>query len=134
MIRPRSLSVCCVFIAWIINAIFLHAQEPSRLVTQTIDETKLAALHGNVHPLAQRHYDLGSVSSEVPAKRLLVLLGRPAEQELALTQYLSEVHAHGSQQYHHWLTPEQFGARFGPSDSDIQVVSEWLTKDMFTGK
>jgi hypothetical protein len=135
MIRARSLRLCCVFISWIINAIFLHAQESSRLVTQTIDETKLTGLHGNVHPLVQRRYDLGSVSREVPAKRVLLLLGRPAERDLGLSQYLNEVHGRGSQQYHHWLTPEQFGTRFGPSDSDIQVVCEWLsTKGFQTGR
>lgn len=61
-----------------------------------------------------------------PPEDYFCCLSRPAEQELALTQYLNEVHAQGSQQYHHWLTPEQFGTRFGPSDPDIQVVPEWL--------
>jgi subtilase family serine protease len=109
----------------------LHAQAPSRLVTKPVDETRLVTLRGNVHPLAQARYDLGAVSPEVPAKRMLLLLGRPSEQETALARYLKDVHTPGSASYHQWLTPEEFGKRFGPVDSDIEAVSGWLSDKGF---
>src|SRR5262249_114656 len=28
--------------------------------------------------------------------------------------------------YHKWLTPDGFGAQFGPADQDLQVVTGWL--------
>jgi subtilase family serine protease len=31
-----------------------------------------------------------------------------------------------SPNFHKWLTPEQFGRQFGPSDQDIQTVTSWL--------
>ena len=37
-----------------------------------------------------------------------------------------------SPSYHQWLTPEQFGARFGLSSSDLAKVSAWLTSQGFT--
>ena len=104
-----------------------QAQIQSRLVTQPIDETKLVTLHGNVHPLAQPRYDLGAASPDAPARRLLLLLHRTAEKEATLAQYMKDVHTIGSPAYHKWLTPEQFGERFGPEDSDVRAVADWLS-------
>src|ERR1700740_2840176 len=38
-----------------------------------------------------------------------------------------------SPQFHAWLTPQQFGQQFGPADSDVQAVKNWLTSQGFTG-
>lgn len=105
-----------------------YSQAPaSLLVTKPIDEVNLVTLHGNVHPLAEARYDVGAASSSMPAKRLLLLLNRPTDREAALAEYMQDVHAPGSATHHQWLTPEEFGARFGPADSDIQQVSGWLS-------
>ena len=108
------------------------AQNPATpLVTEPIDEAKLVTLHGNVHPLAQARYDLGAASASVPARRLLLLLNRPADREAALAQYMQDVHNLGSATYHQWITPEQFGARFGAADSDIHTVTSWINAKGF---
>ncbi|MGO9086092.1 MAG: protease pro-enzyme activation domain-containing protein [Terriglobales bacterium] len=112
-------------------AIPIWAQGPSRLVTAPIDESRLITLRGNVHPLAQARYDLGSASASAPTGRLLLLLNRPDKQEAALDQYLRDVHTSGSAAYHQWITPQQFGFRFGPADSEIQAVSAWLSAKGF---
>jgi subtilase family serine protease len=31
-----------------------------------------------------------------------------------------------SPNYHKWLTPDEFGSEFGPSDQDIQTVTSWI--------
>src|SRR5204863_7037334 len=33
--------------------------------------------------------------------------------------------------FHKWLTPQEFGEQFGPADSDIQAVTDWLTSQGF---
>jgi subtilase family serine protease len=109
-------------------AVSLRAQLPAQpFVTTAIDEAKLVTLPGNVHPLAQSRYDLGAVPDSTAANRILLLLNRPAGREAALQQFMKDVHTRGSASYHQWLTPEQFGERFGPNDSDIQQVSGWLS-------
>jgi hypothetical protein len=114
-------------------AVSARAQAPANpLITEPIDETQLVVLHGNVHPLAQARYDVGAVPDSFPAERLLLLLNRPAERETQLQQFLLDVHAPGSASYHQWLTPEQFGERFGPADSDVQTVVGWLTSHGFS--
>ena len=64
--------------------------------------------------------------------RMLVLLGPSAEQEKRLERFLDSQHDKSAPEYHHWLTPEQFGASFGPSQQDIHTVRTWLEQQGFT--
>ena len=36
-----------------------------------------------------------------------------------------------SPNYHKWLTPEQFGKEFGPTDADMQTITSWLQSHGF---
>jgi subtilase family serine protease len=62
---------------------------------------------------------------------MILLLNRPPEREAALQQFLQDAHTRGSASYHKWLTPEQFGAQFGPADADIQTAAGWLSSHGF---
>jgi hypothetical protein len=109
------------------------AQTPATpLITAPIDETQVVVLHGNVHPLAQARYDVGAVPDSFPAERLLLLLNRPAEKESELRRFLHDVHTPGSASYHQWVTPQQFGERFGPAESDVQAALDWLRSHGFS--
>src|SRR5690349_1389957 len=103
---------------------------PAR-ITQAIDETQLVRLKGNVHPLARPEFDRGVVPDGTPMNRMLLLLQRSPEQEAALQQLMTEQMSKDSPNFHKWLTPAQFGAQFGPSDADIQVVTDWLSSRGF---
>jgi Pro-kumamolisin, activation domain/Bacterial Ig-like domain (group 3) len=103
---------------------------PAR-ITQAIDETQLVRLKGNVHPLAQARFDQGGVSDGTPMNRMLLLLQRSPEQEAALQQLMLEQQTKGSADYHKWLTPQEFGRRFGPADADIQTITQWLSSQGF---
>jgi subtilase family serine protease len=95
--------------------------------------TGLVTLRGSVHPLTRTATDQGAVSGSFAANRLLLLLNRPPEREAALQQFLRDAHTPGSPSYHQWLTPEQFGRQFGPSDAQIRNASGWLTAQGFSG-
>lgn len=110
----------------------LYSQTASRLVTKPIDNANRVTLHGNVHPLAQALYDRGAVPDAARAERVLLLLNRPAEREAGLQQFLRDVHTRGSASYHHWLTPREYGQRFGSADSDIQTAESWLQSQGFS--
>jgi hypothetical protein len=103
----------------------------SRLVTQPIDETRVVRLQGSVHPLTKAGNDRGAVPDAMPAGRIVLLLSRPAEQEMALQQFLKDIHNRRSANYHKWITPEQFGEQFGPTDTDIQTAVSWLQSHGF---
>jgi subtilase family serine protease len=104
---------------------------PAR-ITQAIDEKRLIILYGNVHPLARAEFDQGAVADGQPLKRILLLLQRSPDQEASLRQLLDDQQSKSSENYHAWMTPEQFGKQFGLADADLQVVTQWLTSQGFT--
>ncbi|HWY42092.1 MAG TPA: protease pro-enzyme activation domain-containing protein [Candidatus Sulfotelmatobacter sp.] len=109
------------------------AQTPKRLVTQAVDESQRVALRGNVHPWARAEFDQGTIADAQPVNRIYLLLNRGAEQQIALDKIMQEQVDASSPNFHKWLTPEQYGAQFGPSDEDVQAVKNWLGAQGFTG-
>ncbi len=103
---------------------------PSR-ISAAIDNTKLTTLHGNVHPMARAEYDRGAAPSSLPMEHMLLVLTRSAAQQGALETLLARQQDRSSPNYHQWLTPEQFGEQFGPSDQDIQKITAWLQSQGF---
>jgi subtilase family serine protease len=97
-----------------------------RRITQAVDEANLTTLKGNTHPLARPEFDQGEASASLPMARMLMVLQHSAEQDAALQILLNGQQTQGSANFHNWLTPQQYGAQFGPSDADIQAVSAWL--------
>jgi hypothetical protein len=71
------------------------------------------------------------VNESTPAERLLLVLNRPPEREAAFQQLLKDLYTPESASYHHWLTPEAIGQRFGPGDSDLDSVTGWLQASGF---
>ena len=88
-------------------------------------------LTGTIAGRAKRATDLGVAPA---GKRLGMSLrfSMTAAQEADLTQLLADQQNPASTSYHQWLTPEQFGARFGLSSADLAKVSAWLTSQGFT--
>lgn len=103
---------------------------PSR-ITQAVDETRLSLLRGNTHPLARAEFARGAAPPSLPMDRMMLVLKRSADQQAALQKLLDEQQDKSSLNYHKWLTPEQFGQQFGPSDQDIQTVTSWLQSHGF---
>jgi hypothetical protein len=101
-------------------------------VSEAVDDARRITLKGNMHPLARAEFDRGAVGESQPMKRILLLLKRSDDQEAALQDTLAKLQDKSSPMFHQWLTPEQFGARFGPADGDIQAVTDWLTRQGFS--
>jgi len=114
----------------------LHAQTTPSLVTnrltQPIDESSRITLKGMVHPLANARNDRGAAPDSMPLDRIQIVLKRSTDQEAALEQLIRDQHTPGSANYHKWLTPEQFGQQFGPSDQDIATLESWLASKGFS--
>jgi hypothetical protein len=64
---------------------------------------------------------------------MLLVLKRSAQQEAALLRLIERQQYKNSRDYHRWLTPHDFGVRFGPVDSDIAAVINWLVVNGFEG-
>jgi subtilase family serine protease len=130
---------CFFFIAWF-NCALSAAQTastataaavPRPLITQPVDDSQLTVLKGNTHPLARPLYDMGKAPADLPTNRMLLVLKRSPEQEYALRKLLDDQQDKVSPNYHKWLTPEQYGKQFGPTDSDMQTIVLWLQSQGF---
>ncbi len=104
---------------------------PDRLV-RPIDENVRVKLAGTVHPLATKANDRGAISDGQKLDRLQIVLKRSDAQESELKQLIGDMHTPGSANYHKWLTPDDFGKRFGPSDADVAKVEGWLSSHGFS--
>jgi subtilase family serine protease len=104
---------------------------PHPLITQPVNESQLTILNGNTHPLARREFDLGTAPATLPMQRMLLVLKRSPEQESALKKLLDDQQDKSSPSYHKWLTPDEFGKQFGPTDTDIQTITSWLQSHGF---
>ena len=103
----------------------------SRLITQSVDEFNRVRLPGNTRPEANAQNDRGAVTDDLAMDHLLLQLRRPSAQEKALDEFLAQQQTQGSPNFHRWLTPEQFGAQFGPAKEDIEAVTSWLESHGF---
>ena len=108
-----------------------NARVASRL-TAPIVESSRVTLQGAVHPLANKANDRGLLPDGTKLERMQIVLKRSDEQESALKRMLNDLHSAGSASYHKWLTPEQFGKQFGPSDDDVAKLTSWLQSKGFT--
>lgn len=106
------------------------AQTPTRL-NRAIDNQQRMELKGNVRRQVKLAQDRGTAPPDLALNRMLLLLKRSPEQEAALQQLLVDQQVPSSPRYHQWLTPQQFGAQFGPAEADIATVTRWLTAEGF---
>src|SRR5664279_1495564 len=76
-------------------------------------------LSGHV-PAAVAH--LNAISAVPAATRLNLAIGLPLRNQAAMETLLKEISDPASPNYRHYLTPEQFTERFGPSQEDYERV------------
>jgi regulation of enolase protein 1 (concanavalin A-like superfamily) len=100
-------------------------------ITQGIDEANRVTLRGNTRPEAVLANDRGLVANGFPMEHMLLQLKRSSEQEQALEQFLKELHTAGSPNFHHWLTAQEFGERFGLAKPDLDLITAWLQSHGF---
>jgi subtilase family serine protease len=104
-----------------------HGAGPRRaLITQQIDETNRFMLKGNLRPEANALNDRGLAAEDLPMEHMLLQLQRSPEREQSLAQFESELYDPQSSNFHHWLTAEEFGSRFGVAPADRQKITGWL--------
>ncbi|HYW44647.1 MAG TPA: protease pro-enzyme activation domain-containing protein [Bryobacteraceae bacterium] len=103
----------------------LEGQVRPRL-PKIVDNSSVVRLTGTTHPLAIPANENGRAAADLPMDRMLLQLKSSPEQQAELDQLVAEQHDPSSPHYQEWLTPEQFGERFGPAREDLEVIAGWL--------
>ena len=95
-------------------------------VTGTVSDEVRTPLAGTAPFAAIAQSDLGALAGDTPLARMILLLQPSAAQSQALAELLAAQVDPSSPRYHRWLSPAEFGARFGVADDDVQAVTAWL--------
>ncbi|MGA9721470.1 MAG: protease pro-enzyme activation domain-containing protein, partial [Candidatus Binatus sp.] len=129
----KTLLCCAIFLAALAGyrQIAGAVSQPRALIAGTISDSSLVTLAGNTRPEATAANDRGAVAADLPMEHMLLQLRRAPEQEDALDKYLAEVEDPKSPNYHHWLTADEFGARYGLASEDLTAISNWLKSHGF---
>ena len=117
-----SLLIACLFLLAAPGA--LLAQQ-SR-IAGAIEDARRAILPGSVSPKAESRYDRGRVDPSFPIPFVTLTIKPSPAQQAALERLLDEQRDPASANYRRWLTPEQFGERFGLAPGDYAAVVWWL--------
>src|SRR5260370_15614927 len=80
-----------------------------------IDTDRIVALKGHIHPKAQPQYDQGPVEPSLELGYVTLSLKPSPGQQAALDRLLAQQQEPSSPSHHRWLTPEEYGDRFGLS-------------------
>ncbi|HLX71366.1 MAG TPA: S53 family peptidase, partial [Verrucomicrobiae bacterium] len=86
-------------------------------------------LHGHVPPAVARLQPRGLMSR---SEHLRLAIGLPLREQGALSNLFAAIYDPASPQFHHYLTPEQFTAQFGPSENDYRALQDFVTSHGLT--
>ena len=106
--------------------------QPQARLAAPIANTSRATLAGSQPPRARIARDLGAVDNSTPLPSITMYFSRTAQQQADLDALVAAQQDPSSPQYHQWLTPADFGARFGLADADIAKTQTWLESQGFT--
>ncbi|MFN7922189.1 MAG: protease pro-enzyme activation domain-containing protein [Bryobacteraceae bacterium] len=131
MTTKRTLAICLsgallLTIPWAP----VHAQRADRLPFG-IDNRARVNLAGYRNPRIAGLTSDGPVEDSMPVNGITLHFKPSASQTAALDQLLEQQQDPESPEYHRWLTPEQFGERFGLSGTDFARVREWIETQGF---
>ena len=104
---------------------------PVPQITRPIDSSVRTTLAGNTNSHIVSGALIGALADDTPMDHMLLSLQRSAQSEAAMRALIDELHDPKSPKFHHWLTPDQFGAQFGPAADDIAQVTAWLESNGF---
>jgi subtilase family serine protease len=110
----------------------LGAQSVAPRITSEITGSETSTLKGSLHPLAQAQFDLGPVPADATLNGISIVFNRTATQDADLQTLIAAQQNPASPLFHQWLTPDQFAARFGMAQSDLDNVAGWLQQQGFS--
>jgi hypothetical protein len=126
----RVLAAPVAVFAGLLSALSLGLAQPVR-IAEPLDISRLTVLAGNRTWQARPQDDQGPVDASLGIRGMGLELKPSAAQVADREELLREQSLPSSPNYHRWLTPEQYAARFGLSLRDLEEVTSWLKAEGF---
>lgn len=114
-----------VLIGWQ-NSILTSAYDEHQQVTEIAKETLPP---GQVPQLVLNSQKLSKIKN---SQRLNLTISFKSQQEKEVRRLITELYDPTSPNYHKWISPEDFGRRFGLSETEFNFALDWLANQGFT--
>jgi subtilase family serine protease len=125
----NSAKAVCIAIGLIISQL---ATAQSR-ITEAVENTNRIAINGSTpNRLLSVSQEAGRLPASQNLGKMVLMLGPTPEQDQAVADLIASQHDSSSPSYHKWLTPAEFGQRFGIADTDSSQVRQWLESQGLT--
>ncbi|HEV2284442.1 MAG TPA: protease pro-enzyme activation domain-containing protein, partial [Steroidobacteraceae bacterium] len=134
--RARRSSACALVLACAGAAVLAGSTAVTRTAGAAAPAgaaaSGLARLAGHVHGQARPQFDVGRAPDSLALHGLEIVFAQTPAQQQALEKLAAAQQDPKSPQFHQWLTPAEYGARFGASASTVAAVTRWLTASGFS--
>ena len=127
---PSALGLLLVAFTCLGLSSFAGGQTAQDRITQSINMQQVVKLHDRLSVLDSAT-DLGPLNPNTVFDRMVLVLKPSAAQQQDLNTLVQSQQEKGSANYHQWLTPQQYGERFGASQNDINKITAWLQAQGF---
>jgi hypothetical protein len=127
---PKIRVYVCLLFAAVVFSSLSHAVTPDR-ITGDLNNGQKVQVPGNMHGLAKPKNDLGRADSSRLIEGISLNFRLSPAQQKDMDQFLTQLANPSSPNYHKYLTPAQYAARFGMSQNDINKVVEWVQSEGF---
>lgn len=124
--------VCILMLVVSVSSPAFGQSRAPDLITQKIDENNLVRLEGNTRPEVRTGRDMGPVSSSLQLSHMYLQMKLSVQQETDANALVDRLHNPAAPEYHKWLSLSEIEERFGPSQEDVDTVSDWLESHGFT--
>lgn len=130
--RQRRSRLLALVAVCVLATGLVWAQSPAVRIRAEVNSSVQSRIPGSQHPLAQARFDAGRMPAATKLSHMTISFNLTAQQQADLQALLKAQQNPSSPEYHKWLTPQEYGARFGLADADIEKVEQWLQAQGFT--
>ena len=99
---------------------------PVDRLTASIDAEIRQVLTGHRHPLARAELEVGAAAPDQAMEKMMLVLQPDVTQARGLDALVRAQQDASSPLFHQWLTPADYGKRFGVSEADMSRILAWL--------
>lgn len=130
MVTSSRVAVCLLCAAVVFSSLS-YAGVSDRIQGPLSGSAKVA-LRGNARALARPGFEIGRMDGNRLIQGVSLDFRPSPAQQKDLDAFIAELGNPSSPNYHRYLTPKQFGERFGLSGNDIRKITDWLQSEGFT--
>jgi hypothetical protein len=105
---------------------------PQARILATVRNEQRVRVEGTTSPFVALSAEIGRMPGGQNLGRMILQLSATAEQEQAAEKLVSDLHDPSSNSFHKWLTPTEFGQKFGVAEQDAAKVQQWLENQGLT--